>query len=100
MEKIRIAMKDTQAAYDYLIKINKREWDRHTFVDNVKVDHVTNSMSELWNSWLNEYRDKPVLTLVEFIRNKVMKRLHKRRSEAKEVCWEATSNFKEKIECL
>ncbi|XP_024047669.1 uncharacterized protein LOC102621741 isoform X2 [Citrus sinensis] len=83
MEKIRIAKKDTQAAYDYLIKIDKREWARHTFVDNVKVDHVTNNMSESWNSWLNECRDKPVLTLVEFIRKKVMKRLHKRHSEAK-----------------
>lgn len=58
MEKIRIAKKDTQAAYDYLIKIDKREWARHTFVDNVKVDHVTNNMSESWNSWLNECRDK------------------------------------------
>ncbi|ESR54253.1 hypothetical protein CICLE_v10023995mg [Citrus x clementina] len=83
MKKIKTAKKDTQAAYDYLIKINKKQWARHAFPDDVKVDHVTNNLTESWNSWLNEYRDKPVLTLMEFIQKKVMKRLYKRHSDAR-----------------
>ncbi|KAH9686718.1 SWIM-type domain-containing protein [Citrus sinensis] len=83
MKKIKTAKKDTQAAYDYLIKIDKKQWARHAFPDDVKVDHVTNNLTESWNSWLNEYRDKPVLTLMEFIRKKVMKRLYKRHSDAR-----------------
>ncbi|XP_024957371.2 uncharacterized protein LOC107177619 [Citrus sinensis] len=83
MKKIKTAKKDTQAVYDYLIKIDKKQWARHAFPDDVKVDHVTNNLTESWNSWLNEYRDKPVLTLMEFIRKKVMKRLYKRHSDAR-----------------
>ncbi|KAK9177079.1 hypothetical protein WN944_029100 [Citrus x changshan-huyou] len=83
MNKIKTAKKDTQAAYDYLIKIDKKQWARHAFPDDVKVDHVTNNLNESWNSWLNEYKDNPVLTLMEFIRKKVMKRLYKRHSDAR-----------------
>lgn len=83
MKEIKTAKKDTQAAYDYLIKIDKKKWARHAFSDDVKVDHVTNNLTELWNSWLNECRDKPVLILMEFIRKKVMKRLYKMHSDAR-----------------
>ncbi|KAK9196154.1 hypothetical protein WN943_004282 [Citrus x changshan-huyou] len=83
MNKIKTAKKDTQAAYDYLIKIDKKQWARHAFLDDVKVDHVTNNLFESWNGWLNECRGKLVLTLMEFIRKKVMKRLYKRHSNAR-----------------
>ena len=83
MTKIKTTKKDTQVAYDYLIKIDKKQWARHAFPDDAKVDHVTNNLSESWNSWLNECKDKPVLTLMEFIRKKVMKILYKRHSDAR-----------------
>lgn len=40
-------------------------------------------LTESWNSWLDAYRAKLILALLEFIRRKVMKRMHKRLSEAR-----------------
>lgn len=51
MKKIKTAKKDTQATYDYLIKIDKKQWAIYAFLDDVKVDHVTNNLVESWNSW-------------------------------------------------
>lgn len=38
-------------------------------------------MCESWNGALNDYRRKPIIDLLEFIRLKVMKRLIKRREK-------------------
>ncbi|KAL5760474.1 hypothetical protein ACOSQ2_019312 [Xanthoceras sorbifolium] len=46
---------------------------RHTFDPRIKSDHNTNNMSECFNSWIKDDRDKPILTLMESLRRKVMK---------------------------
>ncbi|KAL5762721.1 hypothetical protein ACOSP7_018985 [Xanthoceras sorbifolium] len=46
--------------------------------DLVKSDHNTNNMSECFNSWIKDDRDKPILTLMESLRRKVMVRFHEK----------------------
>ncbi|KAL5827395.1 hypothetical protein ACOSQ4_019192 [Xanthoceras sorbifolium] len=53
---------------------------RHTFDPRIKSDHNTNNMSECFNSWIKDDRDKPILTLMESLRRKVMVRFHEKRS--------------------
>ncbi|KAH9753370.1 SWIM-type domain-containing protein [Citrus sinensis] len=62
-------------------------WSCHHFDPFYKTDHVTHKMSESWNSYLNEYRRKPILELLEFIRMKLMKRMIKRREKCED--WES-----------
>ena len=54
-----------QAAYDYLIKIPIYTWARHAFDERVKSEHITNNLTESFNSWLGDLRAKPILSLSE-----------------------------------
>ncbi|KAK9196561.1 hypothetical protein WN943_004690 [Citrus x changshan-huyou] len=65
-------------AYKWLVDNDPSTWSCHHFDPFYKTDHVTNNMSESWNSYLNEYRRKPILELLEFIRMKLMKMMIKR----------------------
>jgi len=49
-------------------------WARHGFDPNIKSDHITNNMSECFNSWIKDERDKPVLQLLEHFRRRIMVR--------------------------
>lgn len=70
-------------AYTYLANINKTQWARHASDHLAKSDHVTNNITKLWNGWLKERKGSPVLTLMDYIRRKVMRRLYKRMKEAR-----------------
>lgn len=53
-------------------------WSRHAFNEAVKNDHITNNLAESFNHWVGPLRFKPVLTMLEGIRTKLMTRLQKR----------------------
>ncbi|KAK4434249.1 hypothetical protein Salat_0587600 [Sesamum alatum] len=53
-------------------------WSRHAFDERLK-DHVTNNISESFNHWVGDLRSKPLLTLVDGLRTKLMSRLQKRK---------------------
>ncbi|TXG69703.1 hypothetical protein EZV62_004638 [Acer yangbiense] len=49
------------------------EWARHRVDTRIKSDHVTDNISECFNSWIKDDKDKSILTLMEIIRKKFMK---------------------------
>ena len=53
-------------------------WSRHGFDMNAKIDHVTNNMTESFNSQIDKYMCEPILTLLEALRRKMMKNIQKR----------------------
>ncbi|KAL5779702.1 hypothetical protein ACOSQ2_010439 [Xanthoceras sorbifolium] len=55
----------------------------------MKSDHNTNNMCECFKSWINEDRDKPILTLFESLRRKVMVMFHEK--------WEEVEKFEDDI---
>ncbi|KAL0323663.1 UNVERIFIED_CONTAM: hypothetical protein Scaly_2333400 [Sesamum calycinum] len=69
------------AAYEWLLKIPAEMWSRHAFDPRIKNDHVTNNISESFNHWVGELRSKPILTLVDGLRAKLMSRLQKRKQK-------------------
>ena len=56
-------------------KIPAAQWSKSGFDHHVKSDHVTNNMTESFNKWVDEVRDKPVLTILEHIRRQLMVRM-------------------------
>ncbi|KAH9751786.1 SWIM-type domain-containing protein [Citrus sinensis] len=73
----QIRAKD-QNCYEWLRKIPPAQWSRSGFDHHVKSDHVTNTMTESFNKWVDEVRDKPVLTILEHIRRQLMVRMLKK----------------------
>lgn len=72
MEKIKTLKKVSLTAYAWLAKIPPNEWSRLAFDTTLKIVHTTNNCTECLNVWINIYRDKLVLILMEYIRRKFM----------------------------
>ncbi|KAL5763779.1 hypothetical protein ACOSQ2_016373 [Xanthoceras sorbifolium] len=69
------------ANFKCAFKNHKLNWARHAFDSRIKFDHVTNNMSECFNRWIKDERDKPILTLLELLRGKIMVRFSKKWDE-------------------
>ena len=82
-EKVMAAIHDLKpAAYKWLMDNDPSTLACHTIDPFFKTDHVTNNIAESWNGVLNEYRRKPIIDLLKYIRMKLMKRLIRRREKA------------------
>ncbi|KAK7265443.1 hypothetical protein RJT34_33063 [Clitoria ternatea] len=76
MREIRFANTE---AHDWLLEIDTHIWARHSFNLLLKSDHITKHISESVNHWIGQLRDKPVLTLIESLIQKIKERHPKRR---------------------
>jgi hypothetical protein len=56
----------------------KSMWARYTIDSECKSDHVTNNVSESFNSWLGDDRKKTILSMVESITCRLMARFQTR----------------------
>ncbi|KAK4416848.1 hypothetical protein Salat_2510300 [Sesamum alatum] len=54
----------------------------HAIDMRLKNDHVTNNISESFNNWVGELQGRPVLTLLDGLRAKLMSCLQTRREKA------------------
>ncbi|KAK1560485.1 hypothetical protein Q3G72_027140 [Acer saccharum] len=68
-------------AMAYLAAIKPCHWSRHAFDNSIKCDHVTNNMTEAFNSMLKDFRASTYLGLMEYIRRMVMSRFQLRKKE-------------------
>ncbi|KAL5827142.1 hypothetical protein ACOSQ4_018939 [Xanthoceras sorbifolium] len=84
-EAMKEMMEADMDAYNYMSRIPIYHWSRHAFDPHVKSDHVTNNISECFNSWIDRFRGQPALTLLENLRRSFMKHFHKRLEEAKKL---------------
>jgi hypothetical protein len=77
MEKMK---KVNESAYNYLTKIDPSSWCWGWFNTRSKSDLVHNKCAECFNSWILDYHQLTILSMLERIRNKLMKR-HVRKRE-------------------
>ncbi|KAM3235013.1 hypothetical protein P3L10_015049 [Capsicum annuum] len=52
---------------------------RALFKTNTRCDMLLNNLCKSFNKYILDVRDKPIITMLEMIKNKLMKRLHKKR---------------------
>ena len=73
MQHIRV---NNEITYVQLMSKPKEMWARHAYDPIIKINHVTNNMTESFNQWVGELRAKPNLTMLYGIRIKIMRRLN------------------------
>ncbi|TXG56738.1 hypothetical protein EZV62_018051 [Acer yangbiense] len=78
VEKMGDIKNASEIAHQYLMDIPLELWSVHAFDTLTKTDHNTNNIVEAFNGWLNKYQKLPMLTMLETIRRKLMKRIHER----------------------
>ncbi|KAI0498808.1 hypothetical protein KFK09_019703 [Dendrobium nobile] len=64
--------------YSYLSSLTSK-WSKATFSKFIKNHHNTNNMSESFNSWVAEARNKPVVDLIDMIRGMMMEQRSQRK---------------------
>ncbi|KAL4282620.1 hypothetical protein GQ457_16G009370 [Hibiscus cannabinus] len=69
-------------AYNWLQKLNPAQWSKSHFDTRTKCDMLLNNICESFNKSILEARDKPILTMMEVIRTKLMKKIVMKREEA------------------
>lgn len=74
MEKIKKVKTVGIAAHAWLSEIPPSKWSRSAFDTTSKIVHTTNNRTECFNAWIDTYRDKPVLNLMEYMSRKIMNR--------------------------
>ncbi|XP_074305314.1 uncharacterized protein LOC141640410 [Silene latifolia] len=79
MEGIKFLNKDAHA---YLSAIPAKHWSRHAFSTTSKSNMLLNNICESFNAALKEAKDKPIISLMEWIRRYVMKRHYDKRTGA------------------
>jgi hypothetical protein len=66
-------------AYEWLNKKPAHEWSKSHFSTQSKSDMLLNNLCECFNKYILDARDKPILTMLEMIRTKLMRRLQVKR---------------------
>ena len=79
MEKMK---EESEAAWDWLMKIPVSTWARYAMDENYKTDLVVNNLSEVFNRMILDVRGKPVQTMFDGIRKKLMARNDEKRTGA------------------
>ena len=97
MQHIRMI---NEAAYVWLMSKPKEMWARHAYDPRIKIDHVTNNMTESFNQWIGNLRAKPTLTMLDGIRIKIMGRLNKRFKKANTLDSLVTPKIKKTLDLI
>ncbi|XP_071714359.1 uncharacterized protein [Rutidosis leptorrhynchoides] len=65
----------SEPCYVWLSKVPPKHWARSHFTGRAKSDILLNNICEVFNRWLVDARDKPIITMLEYIREYCMKRI-------------------------
>jgi len=66
-------------AYNYLSNINLNTWSKSRFSTFPKCDLIVNNLSECLNAWILKSRDLLIISMMEMLMKKLMKRYQKKR---------------------
>ncbi|XP_075110256.1 uncharacterized protein LOC142181256 [Nicotiana tabacum] len=75
---MELIKKENTEAHRWLSKIGANQWSKSAFSTLPKCDMLSNNICEIFNHWIQEARDQPILTMLEIIRRKMMCRLQER----------------------
>ncbi|KAL0295553.1 UNVERIFIED_CONTAM: hypothetical protein Sangu_3195400, partial [Sesamum angustifolium] len=88
---------DVETASEWLRKINLEHWARAFFPLQSKCDILVNNICESFNNYILDARDKPIITMLEWIRTKLMTRLQQKREGMEKYAGNVCPNILKKI---
>jgi hypothetical protein len=85
-------------AWKWLSRIPTKHWARHAMDTTCKTDLVVNNISEVFNSFILDQRDKPIVTMMDQILTKLMSKFQVRRDGVAIANWEIAPHYVEILE--
>ncbi|XP_021756736.1 uncharacterized protein LOC110721811 [Chenopodium quinoa] len=84
LAKLQVMRDLSNDAAEDLLKRNYKKWCRAFYTPMSCCDNVDNNMSEVFNAYILKWRHKPIINMLEDIRESLMDKLHKKRDMIKE----------------
>ena len=84
--------------YEYLDNVDPSMWSRSYFTDHSKSDLLVNNLSESFNSYILDARDKAIVTMIEKIRRKLMRRFQLKREGMSKLTGKICSKIQAKLD--
>jgi hypothetical protein len=97
MEELK---KMDEKAYEFLSEVDPSTWSRAWFSDYPKSDLLVNNICECWNSYILKARDKPILTMLEMIRKKLIRRYQAKREGIEKLSGRLCPRIAAKMEAI
>jgi hypothetical protein len=97
MEELK---KLSEPAYNYLVNIDPSGWSRAYFNEYSRCDLLVNNICECFNSYILKARDKPILTMLELIRKKLLRRYQAKREGIEKLTGRLCLRIVEKLEAV
>ncbi|XP_059434802.1 uncharacterized protein LOC132167790 [Corylus avellana] len=97
MEELKKLSKD---AYDYLNKLDPSGWSRAWFNEAPRCELLVNNICECFNSYILKARDKPILTMLEMIRKKLLRRYQAKREGIAKLTGRLCPRIVQKLEAI
>jgi hypothetical protein len=93
-----LMQEESEEAHRWMSNIPVECWARYAMDSNCKTDLVVNNLSEVFNRMILDIRGKPVRTMFEGIRNKIMSKHETKRTCAAAARWAITPTYTERLE--
>ena len=90
--------KESLEAWQWLSQIPEHTWARYKMDTVCKTDLLVNNLSEVFNRMILDVRNKPIRTMLEGIRTKLMIKFQKIREKIETCRWEITPTYSEILE--
>ncbi|KAE8692072.1 hypothetical protein F3Y22_tig00110860pilonHSYRG00042 [Hibiscus syriacus] len=84
-------------AFEWLKHLNPQQWSKAHFSTTTKSDMLLNNLCECFNKIILEARDKPILTMMELIRTKIIRRIVCRYEAAENINGSLCPNIQKKL---
>ena len=92
--------KQCEPAWVWLSKIPVHTWARFAMDTNCKTDLICNNVSETFNRFILDVRNKPIGIMLVGIYDKHMMRFDSKREGAAQARWEITPHYAERLELM
>ncbi|XP_073351756.1 uncharacterized protein [Aegilops tauschii subsp. strangulata] len=89
---------ECQAAWEWMSRIPPKDWSRHAMDTNCKTDLVVNNLSEVFNKYILDVRNKPIVTMINGVKDKFLVRYQQTREGGLVSTWEIAPTYAEKLE--
>ena len=89
---------ECKAAWEWMSRIPPKAWSRHAMDTNCKTDLVVNNLSEVFNKYILDVRNKPIVTMINGIKDKLLVRYQQKREGGLVSRWEIAPTYVERLE--
>ena len=97
MEQLK---KQCEPAWEWLSKIPVHTWARWAMDTNCQTDLVNNNLSEVFNKYINDVRNKPIVTMLVGIYDKQVVKHDAKREGARTAQWHITPHYAGRLELM